>query len=127
MSKYIIDINSFVKDALVSIERNNMGIVFIEKNDKIIGTITDGDIRRALLKKVSLDDEIKKFVNKDFTFLFEKDASKENILKLLDNRIKVIPILNQDYKFITIVSKDNIDWNENEILIKNWYYFNSII
>ena len=117
MSKYIIDINSFVKDALVSIERNNMGIVFIEKNDKIIGTITDGDIRRALLKKVSLDDEIKKLVNKDFTFLFEKDASKENILKLLDNRIKVIPILNQNYKFITIVSKDNIDWNENEILI----------
>ena len=94
-----------------------MGIVFVEENKKIIGAITDGDIRRALLKNINIDDLINTLINKDFVFLFEKDATKENILKLLDNRIRVIPILNNEYNFVTIVSKDNISWNEEEVLI----------
>ena len=117
MNKYIIKSKSSVKDALTSIEKNNMGIVFVEENKKIIGAITDGDIRRALLKNINIDDLINTLINKDFVFLFEKDATKENILKLLDNRIRVIPILNNEYNFVTIVSKDNISWNEEEVLI----------
>ena len=104
MNKYIIKSKSSVKDALTSIEKNNMGIVFVEENKKIIGAITDGDIRRALLKNINIDDLINTLINKDFVF-FSKKMLQENILKLLDNRIRVIPILNNEYNFVTIVSK----------------------
>jgi D-glycero-alpha-D-manno-heptose-7-phosphate kinase len=56
-------------------------------------------------------------MNKKFIFLFEDNATKENILKLLDTKIRVIPILNKNNKLVSIVSQGNINWNEKENII----------
>ena len=48
------------------------------KSGKLIGTVTDGDVRRAFLNKsIKLEDSIQKVVNKDFKFLYQKDSSKK--------------------------------------------------
>ena len=114
---YLISKKSLIKDALKSIESNNHGIVFIQENKKVIGAITDGDIRRGLLKKHDIESKIDDLINMDFVYLYEKDASRENILKLLDNRIKVIPILNNNKEFLSVVSQNKIDWNRDEVTI----------
>lgn len=115
--RYLISNDSSIKDALKSIESNNLGIIFIQKNNQVIGTLTDGDIRRALLKNHSIDSKIIDLINMDYIYLYEKDASRENILKILDNRIKVVPILSEKKEFLTVVSQNNIDWNVNEKMI----------
>jgi len=114
---YLITNKSLIKDALTAIESNNLGIVFVQENNKIIGALTDGDIRRALLESYTVDSKIDNLINSNFTYLYEKDASRENILKLLDNRVKVIPIISIDKEFISIVSQNKIDWNSNEKII----------
>jgi D-glycero-alpha-D-manno-heptose-7-phosphate kinase len=98
---------------------NTHAIVFITKNDKVIGCATDGDIRTVLLKNKSLDAKIKDAMNRDFIYLFEENASRENILKLLDSKIHVIPILSKDFTLISIASHKNIDWdNQHNIISK---------
>lgn len=115
--RYLINKNETIESALLKIENNHSGIVFVEDNEIIIGSSTDGDIRRVLLVEKNLNLTIDKCLNKDFVFLLEKDATKENILKLLDTRIRIIPILDEDYKLISVVSHKNIDWNEKEKII----------
>ena len=115
--RYLINKNETIESALRKIENNHSGIVFVEDNEIIIGSSTDGDIRRVLLVEKNLNLTIDKCLNKDFVFLLEKDATKENILKLLDTRIRIIPILDEDYKLISVVSHKNIDWNEKEKII----------
>lgn len=114
---YLINYQSSIKDALKSIEANNLGIIFIQEDNKVIGTLTDGDIRRALLKNYTIESNVSDLINRNFVYLFKKDATRENILKILDNRIKVVPILNEKKEFITVVSQNNIDWNINEKVI----------
>ena len=114
---YLINYQSSIKDALKSIEANNLGIIFIQEDNKVIGTLTDGDIRRALLKNYTIESNIGDLINRNFVYLIKKDATRENILKILDNRIKVVPILNEKKEFITVVSQNNIDWNINEKVI----------
>ena len=114
---YLINYQSSIKDALKSIEANNLGIIFIQEDNKVIGTLTDGDIRRALLKNYTIESNVSDLINRNFVYLFKKDATRENILKILDNRIKVVPILNEKREFITVVSQNNIDWNINEKVI----------
>ena len=114
---YLINYQSSIKDALKSIEANNLGIIFIQEDNKVIGTLTDGDIRRALLKNYTIESNVSDLINRKFVYLFKKDATRENILKILDNRIKVVPILNEKREFITVVSQNNIDWNINEKVI----------
>ncbi len=117
IDKFIISKNDSIEHALQKIDDNSLGIIFIEDNGKIIGCSTDGDIRRVLLIEKDLNVKISRCVNKDFIFLFETKVTKENILKLLDSRIRAIPILDQNYKMISVVSQKNIDWNEKEKII----------
>ena len=54
-----------------------MGIVFICKNKKLIGIITEGDIRRVLIKRNNLDITLGKFCKKRFIYSYRDfDLSK---------------------------------------------------
>ncbi len=117
IDKYIINKNATIEHALIKIDNNHIGVVFIEEDNKVIGCATDGDIRRFLLEKKNLDLQISNCINRDFVFLLKKNATKENILKLLDTRIRAIPILDIDNKLISVISQKNINWNEKEKII----------
>ncbi|NQY24986.1 MAG: sugar kinase [Campylobacteraceae bacterium] len=96
---------------------NTNGIVFITKNNKIIGSATDGDMRNEVLKDKGINTPIKNVMNRDFVYLLKENASRENILKLLDTNIKVIPILNNELELVSIASEKNIDWNNDYKII----------
>lgn len=54
-----IGINSTIKEALQIINQGAIQIALVvDDNDRLIGTLTDGDIRRGLLKNYTLDDTI---------------------------------------------------------------------
>lgn len=114
---FLIEIVEPISKALKKLELNNHGIVFIQENKKIIGCATDGDIRKVLLKHKDVETSIKKAINEKFVYLHEDSATRENILKLLDFKIKVIPILSNDFELVSVVSHQNIDWNNNYRII----------
>ena len=106
-----------LRDALVAIEENNYGLIFVySRKVKIIGVVTDGDIRRKLLDGKKLTDNIKKCINKDF--IWENISTpREKILKSLDTKIRFIPILNEDGQLVDIVSKHHLPLNIEESVI----------
>ena len=114
---YIVNKKEKLSDVLIKIDKNEHGTIFIEDNSIIIGLATDGDIRRKLIEENKLSIEIQDCMNKDFIYLLEKDATKENILKLLDTRIRIIPILNDMKHLISVVTKESLFWNEKEKVI----------
>jgi len=114
---YIVNKHEALNDVLKKIDRNEHGTIFIEDNSSIIGLATDGDIRRKLIEENKLSLKIHDCMNPDFVFLYEKDATKENILKLLDTRIKIIPILNEKKELISVATKENLFWNEKESIV----------
>jgi dTDP-glucose pyrophosphorylase len=97
-----LTINSTIKEALEIIDKAAMQIALvIDDNDKLVGTITDGDIRRGFLKGLSLDSSIENVIFKDPTVATISDT-KENILKLaLSKKLHQIPIVD-DGKIIGI-------------------------
>jgi D-glycero-alpha-D-manno-heptose-7-phosphate kinase len=108
LNKYVINKNQSVQNALSIIENNHLGFVLIKDDiDKIIGIVTDGDIRRSMLKGISLLDCIVCCINNDFISA-SVDTPRELLLKQLDHKIKVIPILDSERKLVSIVTKDHI-------------------
>ena len=54
--------------ALKKMEKSLIKILFvIDKNKKLVGSITDGDIRRFLIKKKVLKGNVNQFMNKNFS------------------------------------------------------------
>lgn len=98
---------------------NKLGILFTLDSDmRVAGVITDGDIRRQLLKDPSLDAPIHTFANRDFVSA-HWDAPREYVLKLLDHRIQVVPILDAEGRLIDVFTRDRFAAErEREVLAR---------
>ncbi|RXJ98226.1 mannose-1-phosphate guanylyltransferase [Arcobacter sp. CECT 8986] len=104
LEKFKILKSSSILEALKQIDKNKKGfLVVINEKQKVIGITTEGDIRRELIQKSNLLENIP--YNKDFIKIFED----ENFTLLFDlfksEKINYIPILSKDMKLINIVSK----------------------
>jgi dTDP-glucose pyrophosphorylase len=98
-----LNINSIIKEALEIIDKAAMQIALVvDENDKLIGTLTDGDIRRGLLKGLDLNSPIESIIFKTPTIAKISDT-KEEILKLaLSKKLHQIPIIGNDGTVIGI-------------------------
>ena len=80
------------------------GILFCTNEQGIMhGILTDGDVRRALLKGATLGENVETIMNRNFTSGSVDDTHEEN-LQLLGPVIRHIPILNQEGKPIDMLS-----------------------
>jgi D-glycero-alpha-D-manno-heptose-7-phosphate kinase len=95
-----------MREALLRIEANHHGIIFTTNDlGAVIGLATDGDIRRKLLDGASLDDPIAASANAEFMWA-GRDTPRETLLKKLDHRIKVIPLLDEKRNLTGVISRD---------------------
>jgi D-glycero-alpha-D-manno-heptose-7-phosphate kinase len=105
---FLIAASATLRDALRRIENNRHGMIFVtDASGTVSGVATDGDIRRRLLDGGSLDDAINQCANPDF--VWESPATpRELLLKKLDHRIRVIPLLDSARRLVGLVSRDHI-------------------
>lgn len=108
LNKFLIVEGASMRDALSQIESNHHGIVLTTDNfGAVVGLATDGDVRRRLLDGGSLDDRIGSCANRDFVWETQ-ETSRESLMKKLDHRIRIIPILNEGRRLVGIVSRDHL-------------------
>ena len=106
LDKCLINENVSIKEALKKVDDNHYGFIFsCNKEGKISGLATDGDIRRAIISGVTIDEPISKCANADFLSA-SLNTSREILIKRLDSHIKFIPILDDSGKLNSIISKD---------------------
>ena len=105
MQQYIIQITNSGLDALNQLNQlsssENMTL-FVKEGEKLKGTITDGDIRRGLLKGHQIDSSLERFVNRNFHYLTAGEENIQAISAFRKQGIKLIPILDRSGKLIEI-------------------------
>lgn len=104
--KHIITTKSTIKEALQVL--NNLGTnltLFVVNNDmKVVGAVTDGDIRRALLNDININDTVQKCMFTKFRYIFEKNYSIESFKIFRELKIDIIPVLNKDGQITEILN-----------------------
>lgn len=97
MNNIIVKADVTIKEALETIDQGAMRIaVVVDTNNVVIGTISDGDIRRGLLKKLNLDSSIESIYFDNPVLGFENDSQEALIQKAIKRRVYQIPIVNKD-------------------------------
>ena len=98
-----LNINSTIKEALQIIDNGALQIALVvDENDILIGTLTDGDIRRGLLKGLDLNSSIESIIFKMPTIAKISDT-KEEILKMaLSKKLHQIPIVDEKGRILGI-------------------------
>ena len=107
LSEFTINKGSVVLKALERINQNMRGFLIVTDDDeKVIGTLTDGDIRRALLRGLDASSAIE--YNTDFTYVTRETEMSEVIDIFKDRKIKFLPVLDDDMHLKNIITKGDI-------------------
>ena len=95
-SIFCIDKHNTCLDALKKLtqENSNQTLFILDGNNRLIGTVTDGDIRRGLIKGLGLENEIEKFCFTNYSYIGNK-IDVVTINRLKKEGIKVLPKLNE--------------------------------
>lgn len=96
--KYIIESNATIRDALVRLNELSSDILVlfvINDEKKLIGTLTDGDIRRGLIAGKKLEDRVVVFCREKFYYLNNSNINFNTLKSIKDEQIKLVPFLNE--------------------------------
>ncbi len=119
--KAVLGPNSTIKDAINCLNISSIKLILVvNKVGKLIGTITDGDIRRGLIKSFDLTTKISKILKKQPITV--NSNIKIDEVKVIMNKMKIhqIPIVNRSNKLIGLHLWDEILTNskiENTMII----------
>ena len=91
-------------------------LLVVDDNQKLIGAITDGDIRRHILRGADLSGTIENAFNKNPIFVFREDFDKEKVKKVFtEKKIELIPILDRYYKIVNFITWEQVFGNNRRL------------
>jgi len=104
LQKYTLHINASVIDALKKLnELTTLQTVFVvDKNNTVVGTITDGDIRRGLINGLKPEDKLDKYIFKDFKYLVDNQDNFDKLSEFRKKKIKAVPLLDNQGRLLKI-------------------------
>jgi len=134
LTPMLIPDTSSMRETLGIIDRNACGIGFVvDQKGCLKGVVTDGDIRRAILRDLLLDTKVFEFMTPN-PVAVEAETPLEKIISLMSDRIKYIPIIDKKGRVVDFAAYANqvylpiaapaFPGNElryvTECVVKNW-------
>jgi dTDP-glucose pyrophosphorylase/predicted transcriptional regulator len=102
LTRLTVPAGATILEALRAIEGGGEAITFVvDAGDRVIGTLTDGDIRRAILRGASLEDRVlPRVMRRDFTAVTPEDGRAEVLDLMRARQIERIPVLEADGRLV---------------------------
>ncbi len=105
--QHIVNVDSEAREALraldVLADSASRTLFVVNSENVLVGSITDGDIRRGLLNGLEISHPISVFMNTHFKYL---DSGKNNVNEINKFRkadLHLIPIVNEDFQIVEIL------------------------
>lgn len=105
---YTIESTSSVINALKKIDDNKKGFLVVLRSGRVIGTLTDGDIRRAFIAGHALEDSISEIYAQNCTVLYSNDGFSKAIDLFKNVAIKFLPIVDENGSLVNIITKNQM-------------------
>lgn len=76
----------------------------LDENDRMVGTLTDGDSRRALIAGASVTDNVEKIMHRSFNYMSVDDLDNvKEIKRQKELKMRLVPVLDKDKHIVEII------------------------
>ena len=90
-----------------------IALVVDEKN-RLLGTITDGDVRRAILKGISIEENIIQIMNRNPIFVEENQERYSILKKMKEKELNQIPVVNSEGIVVDLISLKELTYSKRK-------------
>lgn len=117
--KCLIRETATVRDAVAAIDSGNRQIALvIDGNGRLLGTVTDGDVRRAILRGLELERPVTEIMHRNPTVTRAGD-SREVIMALIrEKHLLQIPLVDHEDRVVGLETIDRLIQRDNDV--DNW-------
>lgn len=120
LNQLCIDVGASIRDAISAIDRGSARCAFVLDFDgRLVGLVTDGDVRRGLLSGFDMNDPVERLMSQDFHVVRDRDAGYVQIAQRLirDHDILQVPVVDELGRPVRLVT--HADLEDDEVL-GNW-------
>jgi dTDP-glucose pyrophosphorylase len=102
--------DQLMKEALEKLNTVPEGLTLfvVDEEERLVGTLTDGDIRRGLLSGKTISSEVSEFMFRNFRFLQRNNYTLAELDELKKKRIKLLPILDHNKRIHRVIDLNRI-------------------
>lgn len=129
-------------------ENQTKYLIAVNETGVVIGTLSDGDIRRAIIRGCSLEEPISLAVNHSFMYVLKTDSIDKILSIFHERKIEFIPILDENKKLYNVMTRHilnylllinqkisfDFDYDmlcktvlEHEIYVRPWGYYKTMV
>lgn len=91
--------------AICALAPEPLVLFVLNENNQMVGTLTDGDSRRSLIKGASVNDKVEKIMHKNFNYMKVEDLDNvKEIKRQRELKMKLIPVLDSDSHIVEIIN-----------------------
>ncbi|GHA53275.1 nucleotidyltransferase family protein [Pontibacter akesuensis] len=104
--KHIIKSQSTLKEALVQLNELALDAILfvVDEKERLLGSLTDGDIRRGFLKGLTLEDLVDSFTQPNPKFVQRGNYTIDEVITYRKNNYKIIPVLCKEGRIANIIN-----------------------
>ena len=101
----IVSRETSLKDAIVIMSEGRLGNAIVMENNKIVGLLSDGDLRRAMLdKNFSLNCKIEEIMTTNPKMIKDKNILASDALKIIEDfKIQLLIVSNEKHELVGVL------------------------
>lgn len=105
-SEHLLNIDQSVRVALKRLDElaADAIIFLIDEDNRLIGSLTDGDLRRGFLRGLGFEDHLNKFIQPNPKFINKEKYDLKSVIKLREKYFVVLPVVDSDKKVVNVVN-----------------------
>lgn len=106
INRHVIGENASVREALIKLDvLASDAILFVtDDNNVLIGSLTDGDLRRGFIKGLGFEDSLMNFIQPNPSYIIERQFVMDELEDYKARNFKIIPVLNTDKQIVDIIN-----------------------
>jgi len=103
---HLILSGSTIKQALIQLDvlAKDSILFIIDENDRLLGSLTDGDVRRGLIKGVSIEENVVNIIQSTPRFIKKGETEIEKIIEYREGNYRILPILDQEDRVVNVIN-----------------------
>lgn len=103
---HLILASATLKEALnkLNILAKDAVLFVVDEQDRLIGSLTDGDVRRGLLQGKGVEDGVLDYIQSSPKRILKNNYSLSEIIELRENNFRILPVLDKDDVVVNVVN-----------------------
>jgi len=107
INKHLINQNSSIKEALIQLNylASDAILFVVNSNNELLGSLTDGDIRRGLINGVDINSKVTEVIQSNPKYIRKGNYDLKDIINYRNKNFRIIPVLsNENDSIINIIN-----------------------